>query len=144
MLSAEREPSDQCTGTYVQRPRPGHPRSVRTPSRRRRLHGQSAASRPRRWCYRLDLRRLRAFRDPRSLLTVSQEDLARFLASLHASGLSRNTLRRQIAVLRSFYAWTSGRTHPRTRRLDRDRNGAAIRASSIVDRRSPAEVGCFC
>lgn len=57
--------------------------------------------------YRLDLRRLRLFLDAegKSLLQATRADLARFVASLHREGKARNTIRREIAVLRSFYGW---------------------------------------
>jgi site-specific recombinase XerD len=143
MLSAEREPSDlvhQCT--YVH-----SARVLDIPPERQdpiaafvdvymglvRRFAPSTLN-----AYRLDLRRLRAFRDPRSLLTVSREDLARFLASLHASGLSRNTLRRQIAVLRSFYAWTERegltRTNPAALIEGPREQRRLPRIPSIVDR----------
>lgn len=58
--------------------------------------------------YRLDLRRLRLYLDAegKSLLDATRADLARFVAVLVAKGKARNTIRREIAVLRSFYGWT--------------------------------------
>lgn len=58
--------------------------------------------------YRLDLRRLRLFLDAegKSLLDATRADLARFVATLVSEGKARNTIRREIAVLRSFYGWT--------------------------------------
>jgi integrase/recombinase XerC len=57
--------------------------------------------------YRLDLRRLRLHLDSEgiSMLDATRADLGRFIAALHAEGKARNTIRRQIAVLRSFYLW---------------------------------------
>lgn len=57
--------------------------------------------------YRLDLRRLRLFLDAqgKSLLDATRADLTHFVAGLLADGKARNTIRRQIAVLRSFYGW---------------------------------------
>ena len=59
--------------------------------------------------YRRDLVRLRALAEPARLLDLQVHQIRRFVAQLHAGGLSGRSLGRMLSAWRGFFAWLGQR-----------------------------------